>query len=694
MNKRMRELLMQVLVKSEHGQLSTIEELSEQFQVSSRTIRYDIEQINDYLSDKGLAPIILDRQGALRSSPGLQKVRSILPEDEFYEIKLSKEDRLCFEATLLICADSFVTIDDLSEYLLVSRSTIVQDQPALKKLFKDNRLYLGAFSNKGLLLDGEEINRRRLFMKLIRNNKTVFQDKPVYDHLIECIAGQNTGYVENMEIITKILQDAEKTCGQIMTDMSFHIVRRYLEMAWFRIEKGYCIEEDAVGENDNVMAKTIMDSYEQYITNDLPEAETFFLGRILDRVRFIKRESYKAEIIKTQVVTATFIKELSAGLDMNLQSDYILYESLSNHIQSSIAASSFQDNELVNSVITRYPQVVEAIKNNIGILEDYMGREIGEVELKYIALHVCAAFERVKNRPLSYSVVLVCASGVGTAKYLQARLEKYFHVEILDVISAHLIKEFDFTGVDAVIATVPVSDCPIQCITVSPALSDEDCIKIGDLLSESAVSPDEGDDVQEDDDAAAALRAISRILSEGSDDHEIVDSIKQVIDDFFEKEREITLADLLPEEAIRVGGECSDWRGSIRVSAEYLLNNGFITAGFVDKMIRNVEDNGPYIVLAPGFALAHEAYSAGALKLGMSLTRLSTPVPYGKEEMDPVEWVCCLSAIDKESHLKPMFQLMNFLYQPEYRENLQKCVSPHEISMLINRFIAEYGNNI
>ena len=56
--------------------------------------------------------------------------------------------------------------------------------------------------------------------------------------------------------------------------------------------------------------------------------------------------------------------------------------------------------------------------------------------------------------------------------------------------------------------------------------------------------------------------------------------------------------------------------------------------------------------LLRGICTPHEALNAGASKVGMSLIRLKTPVPFGKEEMDPIEWVCCLSAINKETHLK------------------------------------------
>lgn len=103
-------------------------------------------------------------------------------------------------------------------------------------------------------------------------------------------------------------------------------------------------------------------------------------------------------------------------------------------------------------------------------------------------------------------------------------------------------------------------------------------------------------------------------------------------------------------------------------------------------MIQNVMENGPYIVVAPGFALPHEALNAGASKVGMSLIRLKTPVPFGKEEMDPIEWVCCLSAINKETHLKAMFQLVNLFYNQSFRVKIKECKTGEEIYKIIEQF--------
>lgn len=92
------------------------------------------------------------------------------------------------------------------------------------------------------------------------------------------------------------------------------------------------------------------------------------------------------------------------------------------------------------------------------------------------------------------------------------------------------------------------------------------------------------------------------------------------------------LSDLLPAQAIQIGVECSDWKEAIKAAAQYLLEQGAINEHYVNAMIENVMENGPYIVVAPGFALPHEALNAGASKVGMSLIRLKTPVPFGKRK--------------------------------------------------------------
>lgn len=217
-------------------------------------------------------------------------------------------------------------------------------------------------------------------------------------------------------------------------------------------------------------------------------------------------------------------------------------------------------------------------------------------------------------------------------------------------------------------------------------LTDEDCIRVGEKLSKIHPKVSEKETISEENqDSLKSLETIKDILEE--DEEEIaIGKIKSVIESFFQKKEETTLSDLLPAQAIQIGVECSDWKGAIEASAKYLLKNGAINENYIKAMIKNVMENGPYIVVAPGFALPHEALNAGASKVGMSLIRLKTPVPFGKKEMDPIEWVCCLSAINKETHLKAMFQLVNLFYNQSFRKQIKECKTGEEIYKIIEQF--------
>ena len=113
---------------------------------------------------------------------------------------------------------------------------------------------------------------------------------------------------------------------------------------------------------------------------------------------------------------------------------------------------------------------------------------------------------------------------------------------------------------------------------------------------------------------------------------------------------------------------------------------GYIEKRYVDAMIANVEENGPYIVLSKGFAVPHEGLEQGSIRVGMYLIRLKTPVSFGAEEFDPVEFVCCLSAVDHKTHLKAFFNLVNMLQEDTFKEMLRQCATPAEAASIIERY--------
>lgn len=688
MNKRSREILSTLIQKKEYGQAAYMKELAKQFGVSTRTIRNDLEQINEFLNKNKLSGVSLGKQGVIETGKDMERARQYLFRDDFYSYKLERHERKMFMATLLICEKDYRTLSDLADCMYVSRSTVIQDLDGLKAYFKRHKLYVVSHSNKGLILEGEEKNKRLLLLSMIKSNESVYREAPVFERLICSLKEECRVDMEDLKTMEKVINLAEHFSGRFLTDTSFTNLKYFLVLSLYRMRLKMYAEQDSKKNSKYEMAGYILKQLSDFAGIDVVEEEVKFLGRILNEMRYIKKTTSNQEIVKMQVITRTFIEHVSIDIDLNLQGDYIFYENLINHLES-MFSSAIQDhtvNSVVTEVLERYPKIQKAVQNNVSVLEEYIGRKLNEVEISYIVVHICAAIERNKNSTERYSVILVCNGGIGTSQLLLARLKKYFNFDVVDIIPAHDLKNADINEADVIISTVAL-DTDMEYIQVDPLLNDEDCINVGKKLSRlkgshKVISRPKDKEKPE----AVHMKRIKEILAADASPEEVVFQIEQVVNEFYHKEVRMPLLAMLPSEAIRLDVKCRSWKEAITKSAQYLLRNDCIEERYIYSMIENVEKNGPYILVAPGFALPHEALNAGAKKAGMSLIRLTEPVVFGKPEFDPVEWVCCLSAINKETHLKAMFHLVNLFHNQKFRDEIRDAGSGEEVYNAIKRY--------
>ncbi len=144
------------------------------------------------------------------------------------------------------------------------------------------------------------------------------------------------------------------------------------------------------------------------------------------------------------------------------------------------------------------------------------------------------------------------------------------------------------------------------------------------------------------------------------------------------------VADLLPAEAIRLHGAASDWRDAIRQSGDLLVASGAATPAYTDQMIAAVERYGPYIVIAPGFALAHAQASEAVLRTGMSWLSLDEPVPFGHDKNDPVRLVVGLASHGHDEHLAALQAVAALATDPRRLAELDSAATPEDLLSLIN----------
>lgn len=143
------------------------------------------------------------------------------------------------------------------------------------------------------------------------------------------------------------------------------------------------------------------------------------------------------------------------------------------------------------------------------------------------------------------------------------------------------------------------------------------------------------------------------------------------------------MGSLIEARHIQIQAEAADWRAAIRAAGALLVKSGCIAQGYIESMIRAVEELGPYMVILPGFALAHAAPSPDVYQDAMSLVTLREPVCFGSAENDPVRVVLCISCVDRESHIAALQRVATVLMEDGMVEQLAAAPSVEAAQALL-----------
>jgi PTS system ascorbate-specific IIA component len=137
-----------------------------------------------------------------------------------------------------------------------------------------------------------------------------------------------------------------------------------------------------------------------------------------------------------------------------------------------------------------------------------------------------------------------------------------------------------------------------------------------------------------------------------------------------------------PALAAAVNVTVGDWRGAIRAACAPLVDAGAVERRYIDHCIALVEREGPYIVAAPGMALAHARPEDGVRRLCLSSITLSASVKFGHEENDPVDLVFAFGSPDNDQHVGLLSALARHLLAG-LADELRNASETHEVENLL-----------
>lgn len=118
------------------------------------------------------------------------------------------------------------------------------------------------------------------------------------------------------------------------------------------------------------------------------------------------------------------------------------------------------------------------------------------------------------------------------------------------------------------------------------------------------------------------------------------------------------LKTLIKKQRVSFAESFSCWQDAIRAAAQPLLRDGAIEECYIDDMIASVNTYGPYIVIAPNIAMPHAQTGRGVNETGISFMKVHTPVCFGEAEEHKAQLIFVLAAIDNQTHLSLMQDLV------------------------------------
>ncbi|WP_338563671.1 PTS sugar transporter subunit IIA [Erwinia sp. E_sp_B04_7] len=139
----------------------------------------------------------------------------------------------------------------------------------------------------------------------------------------------------------------------------------------------------------------------------------------------------------------------------------------------------------------------------------------------------------------------------------------------------------------------------------------------------------------------------------------------------------------LNNEKIQYVEAVADWKEAVQIAGRPLLAEGAISQDYIDAIIRQKEEIGPYFVIAPRIAMPHARPEQGAKALGLSIVKLANPVKFDADENDPVDAIFMFAAPDSNSHIEMISQMAEVLSDDEIMETIFAARSKEELKAIL-----------
>ena len=471
-----------IIIELSDSEYVTASELAKILDLNEKTVRTTIGKMRDSLDEYGIEIESKTRKGYHLLIYDKEKYQAFINNDEWLsknDIPNNSKEREEWLLDYLLKQHKFVRIDDLSEMLYVSRSTITNDIRNVEDSLKSYHITLIRRPNYGLHIQGSEFDIRNCMISQFKDNKWAqrFSDKEENE----------------LKEISKILQNQKvvlsKSMIQEMTSCIYIAKVRYEENYKITVSKNEVVHRIYKPCID--VATNIVEELNEKFHIHLLDSEIYYIA-----INIAARSDYnvlegelESGVINQARKQATQMLDCvydMMHLDMR-QNLSLLYDLISFLIPMDIRMryGIIAKNPFAEATKKKYFFAYNVASQAVIPLKKTYFHEVPENEIAYLTSIFALFIEQEKDKKKKYNILVICATNMSTSKLLAYQYKKKFKKYIDEVYTCEMynLDSFDFSKVDYIFTTVEINRVlPKPVLGISAFLEDEEVEKISSIL--------------------------------------------------------------------------------------------------------------------------------------------------------------------------------------------------------------------
>lgn len=474
--------LMDMLSETE---FQTADYFADKLHVSTKTIRNLLKEANTCLAEHG-ALIEAKHSSGFRLQVYEQTAwagfrKDCLQQHDKKSLPQSCKERIQYILEYLVHSKDFVKLDDISESIYISKRTLTNDLRDIEKILSQYDIKLIRKPNHGIKIDGKEFNLRLCLANYLASSSPE-----------KMLQGSE------MDIVTECIHTCLNSSSYHLSDVALQNLIIHMLIAIKRIQGNHYVPLEAEwttgidNQEEYRIAKQIVEKIQEKFQIVFPESEIRYTALHLAGKRTLGEAYHQENIVidhETCSMVTAMLQSVYEAFKFDFRHDLELKMALCQHLiplKVRIQCDMNMRNPLLKDIKERFALAYAMAGQASGVIASRYNKVLKDDEVGYIALSFALALERQRTEYAKKNVLLVCASGKGSAKLLAYKYKEKFRQQIgrLKTCDVHSLRDMDVSGFDYVFTTVPICHkIPLPIVEVSNFLNDSDVKVMKKVLS-------------------------------------------------------------------------------------------------------------------------------------------------------------------------------------------------------------------